>query len=261
MQRTSPRHRVTTIALAAVFVLAVAGTCDAARAVTVTSSRAANPTATITPAAAYPPEPTPIPGTITVIALAKNRLTPLFRSASDKTPFATLDNRRNYSGQEVFTVVSAQGSGYIVHVPIRPNATLAYVRATDVSIAKHAFLIEVSLSRKELVAYDGTTELVRTKAAIGQSRYPTPKGVFFTREFYRPKTAETPFGVGAFGLSGYSNVLTQFGRGNGQIAIHGTNHPELVGQAVSHGCIRVDNAVISRLYGVLPPGVPVVISD
>jgi lipoprotein-anchoring transpeptidase ErfK/SrfK len=55
-------------------------------------------------------------------------------------------------------------------------------------------------------------------------------------------------------------VYTTFEGGDGQIGIHGTNQPEVLGQDVSHGCIRVANAVITRLARQLPLGTPVTIS-
>ena len=44
-----------------------------------------------------------------------------------------------------------------------------------------------------------------------------------------------------------------------QIAIHGTNKPELLGQAVSHGCIRLTNEDARRLYYEVEVGTPVII--
>lgn len=43
------------------------------------------------------------------------------------------------------------------------------------------------------------------------------------------------------------------------IAVHGTNHPELLGQPVSHGCIRMTNEAARRLYHDAPVGTPVII--
>lgn len=40
-------------------------------------------------------------------------------------------------------------------------------------------------------------------------------------------------------------------------ALHGTNHPDSVGQAVSHGCVRLKNEDIARLYQMVPVGTPV----
>jgi L,D-transpeptidase YbiS len=43
------------------------------------------------------------------------------------------------------------------------------------------------------------------------------------------------------------------------IAVHGTNHPELLGQSVSHGCIRMTNEAARRLYHEVEVGTPVMI--
>jgi len=45
------------------------------------------------------------------------------------------------------------------------------------------------------------------------------------------------------------------------VAIHGTNQPELVGQAVSHGCVRMRNRDIREVGRLVPAGSPVVISE
>jgi hypothetical protein len=42
-------------------------------------------------------------------------------------------------------------------------------------------------------------------------------------------------------------------------ALHGTDDPKSVGQAVSHGCVRLRNEDIDYLYGIVPVGTPVYI--
>ncbi len=42
-------------------------------------------------------------------------------------------------------------------------------------------------------------------------------------------------------------------------ALHGTNKPETVGRSVSHGCVRMRNEDIARLYEIVPIGTPVFI--
>ena len=42
-------------------------------------------------------------------------------------------------------------------------------------------------------------------------------------------------------------------------ALHGTNKPESIGQAVSHGCVRLRNEDIEQLYDMVPVGTPVYI--
>lgn len=46
--------------------------------------------------------------------------------------------------------------------------------------------------------------------------------------------------------------------GNGY-GIHGTDHPESIGQSVSHGCVRMRNGDIEKLYPMVPVGTPVYI--
>lgn len=41
--------------------------------------------------------------------------------------------------------------------------------------------------------------------------------------------------------------------------IHGTDHPETIGQSVSHGCVRMRNEDIEKLYPMVPVGTPVYI--
>jgi hypothetical protein len=42
-------------------------------------------------------------------------------------------------------------------------------------------------------------------------------------------------------------------------ALHGTNKPETIGRSVSHGCVRLRNEDISRLYDMVQVGTPVFI--
>jgi hypothetical protein len=66
-----------------------------------------------------------------------------------------------------------------------------------------------------------------------------------------------PFGTSA---RRYRGVLGthRLNLGDGY-AIHGTNKPETIGQAVSHGCVRMRNEDIERLYGMVEVGTPVYI--
>jgi hypothetical protein len=46
--------------------------------------------------------------------------------------------------------------------------------------------------------------------------------------------------------------------GNGY-ALHGTNNPSSIGRSVSHGCIRLRNEDIAKLYDIVPVGTPIYI--
>ena len=64
------------------------------------------------------------------------------------------------------------------------------------------------------------------------------------------------YGPRAFGLNARSNVLTDW-LGGGFIGIHGTNDPGILPGRVSHGCVRMRNPAIMRLFGLMPLGTPV----
>jgi lipoprotein-anchoring transpeptidase ErfK/SrfK len=208
-------------------------------------------------APALPVAATPGISTQTVVAAAKNRLTPIYATPDAATPKMSLDNRKNFSGRHVFVVVSQQGAWYQVKVASRPNGLVGWVKASDVTLYQHDYAITVQLSTHTLIAYKSGKEFLRTTVAVGQSKYPTPTGSYFIRELARPSNPGGAYGPYAFGLSAYSNVLTKFGRGDGQIGIHGTNRPKELGTNASHGCVRVPNAVITKLAQTLPQGVPV----
>lgn len=56
-----------------------------------------------------------------------------------------------------------------------------------------------------------------------------------------------PMGVAALTMRG------------GEYAIHGTNNPKSIGGFVSHGCIRMHNRDIRKLYSMVSVGTPVIV--
>lgn len=60
-------------------------------------------------------------------------------------------------------------------------------------------------------------------------------------------------------VAGFSNVLRNFGGGQGQLAIHGTEAVHTVGPFSSNGCLRLTNEAVTKPAGMAPPGTPVFI--
>jgi lipoprotein-anchoring transpeptidase ErfK/SrfK len=147
---------------------------------------------------------------------------------------------------------------YYAALPMRPNGVAGFVAARDVRVHKVRTRIVVDLSQRKLTFYrDGEAELTAT-TAIGAPQWPTPTGRYYVNQRLIPSDPSGPYGPGAIGISAFSDVLQGWTQG-GPIAIHGTNAPQLIGQAVSHGCIRVRNDVLVRLFRAVPAGAPVVI--
>ena len=57
----------------------------------------------------------------------------------------------------------------------------------------------------------------------------------------------------------YSEVLEEFSGGDAEVGIHGNNDASVLGQDVSHGCVRMSNEKITQLVSMLPLGTAVVI--
>jgi len=118
--------------------------------------------------------------------------------------------------------------------------------------------IVVSLSARRVTLYRAGRELIRATAAIGAADTPTPTGSYYVNQRLVAPDPTGPFGPAAIGISAFSPVLQDWIQG-GPIAIHGTNRPHLLGRAVSHGCVRVRNDVLVRLFALAVPGTPVLI--
>lgn len=146
-----------------------------------------------------------------------------------------------------------------VRIPMRPNGRKGWVRETALGplySVRTRLVVDRSRLRATLTR-DGR-KIWSEPVGVGAPSTPTPPGNFWIREKFKvsgdPSGIYGPF---AFGTSDYS-VLTDW-PGGGVIGIHGTNAPSLIPGRPSHGCIRVENGPISRLYRLMPIGTPLLI--
>lgn len=167
-------------------------------------------------------------------------------------------NPTEYGGPLVFQALGPAEEGWLeVLLPIRPNGTTGWVEADQVELTINPYRIEIDASAYELIVYRNDEQALSTTVAIGNGNTPTPLGNFYLVELLRPSNQDGPYGSFAYGLSGHSETLDSFNGGDGGIGIHGTNRPDLLGQDVSHGCIRVANPTIEEMVEFLPLGTPV----
>jgi lipoprotein-anchoring transpeptidase ErfK/SrfK len=181
----------------------------------------------------------------------------VFRGPAADRPWTSLRRAGPFGTPPVFLVEETRGDWLRVLLPIEPNGSEGWIKSRDVNLYRNDFRIEVDLSSRRLTAYRGDRVLMREAVAVGTASTPTPTGRFFTTVLVKPDDPSGPYGPFAWGLSAYSEALDTFAGGDGQVAIHGTNSPWAIGQAVSHGCVRVDNDAIRRLARLLPLGTPV----
>ncbi|WP_421119118.1 L,D-transpeptidase family protein [Aquihabitans daechungensis] len=150
---------------------------------------------------------------------------------------------------------------YRVALRDRPNGSTGWMPASSVKITKTPFRIFVDLRARTLRVEKDATGVFTTEVAIGTEENPTPVNGTYVTELIANTNPGGSYGPYAFGLAMHSDTLSEFGGGDGQVGIHGTNRPELIGQAVSHGCVRLTNDDVQELVDLdLPLGVPVFIT-
>jgi hypothetical protein len=164
------------------------------------------------------------------------------------TVFAVLDAR----------VKECRPVWYRVELPSLPNGSTGWVRAADVRAYRLGVRVVVDLSDRRASVYRWGRLAFRAPVAVGAPGTPTPVGRFFVDERFLLSSADGPFGVAALGISAHSDVLHDWVQG-GPIALHGTNDPAAIGLPVSHGCIRLRNADMTRLFGLVSAGTPVLV--
>lgn len=135
-------------------------------------------------------------------------------------------------------------------------------------------LLRLGEMRLYMVGYDRDSDappsaIESFPVAIGRAGWDTPTGVFAVTD----KTADPDYvqfdwddPSRVFGTipPGPDNPLGRrwigFASGHGwQIGLHGTPHPELLGHRVSHGCVRMRNEDVVKVYDRVRIGTVVIV--
>ena len=166
---------------------------------------------------------------------------------------------QDYRPRYVLAVAAKKGkkgkpAWYKITVPGRPNGRTGWVPAKQVSIRPVPWQVVVfrgsrvvQLWKKDQLVYTG-------KVAVGAPGTETPTGLYYVTVRFRP--VQVPFlGSFAFETSAYSK-LSEW-PGGGVVGLHGTTAPQLLGQAVSHGCVRMSNETADFLRDRIPLGTPI----
>jgi lipoprotein-anchoring transpeptidase ErfK/SrfK len=195
-----------------------------------------------------------------VVAEVKGAVIDVRPAPDPATAPTQLGNPTEVGAPRVFLATKAKGEWLEVLVPVRPNATKGWIKRSEVVLKSTPYRIDVDLSSRTLTLSKGGEAVMRETVGVGKSVTATPAGLYFVTELLQPPNPHGAYGPYAFGTSAFSDVLTDFQGGNGVIGIHGTNDPSSLGKDVSHGCIRLSNAAVTRLAGLLPLGTPVFIA-
>ncbi len=121
----------------------------------------------------------------------------------------------------------------------------------------------VDLSDRQVQLYKNEKLIARYPIAIGKEGWETPTGSFKVQQMIKnpvwqhpitgekvPPGKDNPIGKRWIGFTSQGKLL---------IGFHGTDDYSLIGQAVSHGCLRMKNADVIALYQQVQINTPVVV--
>ncbi|MBO9997888.1 MAG: L,D-transpeptidase family protein [Cyanobacteria bacterium SID2] len=151
--------------------------------------------------------------------------------------------------------------------PVRSISTLSTPIAPETTVRSKVLLttnpstseatkttpkLVVDLSDRTVSFYQGNRLERQYPIAVGQPGWETPTGTFTVLDKIAYPTWQHPI-TGARIPPGRDNPLGDrwigfWTDGTHQIGFHGTPDESLVGQAVSHGCLRMRNAHIRELF-------------
>ncbi|MEY2443364.1 MAG: hypothetical protein QOJ46_2790 [bacterium] len=154
--------------------------------------------------------------------------------------------------------VDAAGDQWLhIRIPMKPNGRTGWV-PLDMMSQLYVVRTQLTISRaaKKATLRKNGRVVWQAPVGVGKSGTPTPTGNFWIRELLRGGGGV--YGPWAFGTSAYSNIREW--RGAPVVGIHGTNEPNLIPGAPSHGCVRVRNNKINQLKRLMPIGTPVLIT-
>ena len=125
-------------------------------------------------------------------------------------------------------------------------------RANFVAAERSPVTLRLSLTERYLEVESLGKPTVRYEVAVGQTDWQTPVGSFAITSMIEQPAWQHPITKEEI-PPGPDNPLGDrwigfWTDGESQIGFHGTNQEDLIGQAVSHGCVRLRNQDIRDLY-------------
>jgi lipoprotein-anchoring transpeptidase ErfK/SrfK len=134
---------------------------------------------------------------------------------------------------------------------------------TSVSVPVTDTSVVVTLSDRRVYLYKSGRSIASYPLAIGQRGWETPTGTFHVLRMLQAPVWQHPI-TGEIVPPGANNPLGSRWIGfwaddRTEIGFHGTNQEELIGQAVSHGCLRMRNRDVEALYTQIAEGTPVTV--
>lgn len=180
-----------------------------------------------------------------------------FMQPTVTTPIRTLSAVSSFSDVPISREVKAAA---VQSGPVRTSPTGAQPAASTTARIGEARKIVVSIPERKLAIVERGRVKMLYPVAVGAQESPSPTGHFrIVNKVAHPGYWHS----GTVVAPGSGNPVGSrwIGLDRAHYGIHGTNEPESIGQAASHGCVRMERRDLEELFAQVRVGDEVLIAD
>ena len=174
---------------------------------------------------------------------------------------AQLGKKTEFGSPQALWVVTHVPGWLGVMSPEGGNNRVAWIAQSSATLSRVPWELKVSLRARQLTVLDNDRVVARYTVAVGQPAAPTPTGRFAVTDRLLTGDPGGPYGCCILALSAHSPHAIQGWTGGPRIAIHSTPETSSIGEAASHGCVRVTLPEGRWLLDHIPIGTPTLISS
>jgi lipoprotein-anchoring transpeptidase ErfK/SrfK len=199
------------------------------------------------------------PGPGAIVAVVRHPTT--LRATPGGRKLARLSTKTQFGSPETI-LVARHVPGWLGVVATQAgNGRIGWIEQSAASLARISWELKVSLGARRLTVFDAGKVVRQFTVAIGRPGAPTPTGRFAVTDRLLTGNDAGPYGCCILALSAHSPHTIQGWTGGDRIAIHSTPDATSIGEAASHGCVRVTLAQGRWLLAHIPLGTPALISS
>jgi lipoprotein-anchoring transpeptidase ErfK/SrfK len=198
------------------------------------------------------------PGPGALVALVEHRTQ--MRAGPGGRVMAEVPVRTTFGSPEAMWVRRLSGRWLGVVSVLAGNNRVGWIPESAVTLSRVDWELRVSVSARRLTVLENGRTVHRYTVAVGAPASPTPTGHFAVTDRLITGNPAGPYGCCILALSAMAPHAIQGWDGGNRIAIHSTPESSTIGDAVSHGCVRLTLAEGRWLLMHVPLGTPTVIS-
>jgi lipoprotein-anchoring transpeptidase ErfK/SrfK len=190
-----------------------------------------------------------------------------WRITTSTTPYAKLGTGENilseqaYAAEKPWQLTQGKQNAIAYNISNLLSAKGSTQKKSSISLASGKTQLVVALSDRRVYVYRGDVVIASYPIGVGKKGWETPTGSFQIMKKQLNPIWRHPI-TGKVFSSGEDSPLGDrwigfWSDGRNQIGFHGTPDDEVVGSAISHGCLRMRNPDVRLLYKQVGLGTPV----